>query len=214
MFWKSDGTLLRPVCGPCFLTASTAGPFGLCFHVSVQPHALPPSMGSRGRFGMVCSGTRPKKSPVSFQFCAFACNSHLPLLEPFLLFPFLKQFSTVPFKSYFLLEGFSLLSNSHKYFPSLTFICTYSRENVNPWPKKEGASFLFFFFFYWRIVDIQYYVSFRVTAEWFGHSNMYVYIYILLKILFHYSLLKDTEYSSLWNIHHKYRLYHLMTLMN
>ena len=55
----------------------------------------------------------------------------------------------------------------------------------------------FICFFYWSIVDLQYCVSFRLTAEWFGYIYIYIYIYIFLfLILFHYRLLQDIEFNS------------------
>ena len=46
--------------------------------------------------------------------------------------------------------------------------------------------------FYCSIADLQCCVSFWCRAKWFS------YIYILFQILFHYSLLQDIEYSSLY----------------
>ena len=43
--------------------------------------------------------------------------------------------------------------------------------------------------FYWSIVDLQYYVSFRCTTKWFS--------YILFQIIFHNMFLQDFEYNSL-----------------
>ena len=50
---------------------------------------------------------------------------------------------------------------------------------------------VFIYLFYWSIVDLQYCVNFRRTAEWFSH------IYIHCWIIFHYILLQDIEYSSM-----------------
>ena len=55
---------------------------------------------------------------------------------------------------------------------------------------------LFDFSFYWSIVDLQCFVSFRGIAQWFS----YRYTYGLFQILFPYRLSQDTEYSSLCNI--------------
>ena len=55
---------------------------------------------------------------------------------------------------------------------------------------------LFDFSFYWRIVDLQCFVSFRGIAQWFS----YRYTYGLFQILFPDRLSQDTEYSSLCNI--------------
>ena len=44
----------------------------------------------------------------------------------------------------------------------------------------------------WSTVDLQCCVSFKCTAKWFS------YTYILFQIIFHYRLLQDTEYSSLY----------------
>ena len=43
------------------------------------------------------------------------------------------------------------------------------------------------------VIDLQYCASFRYTAKWFS----YTYICIFFFLFFHYSLLPDTEYSSL-----------------
>ena len=37
---------------------------------------------------------------------------------------------------------------------------------------------------------------FSSTAKWFSYTHIYMYIYILFQILFHYMLLQDIEYSS------------------
>ena len=65
----------------------------------------------------------------------------------------------------------------------------------SPAPWAELGSFISFFlsfFIYWSIVDLQYCVGFRCTAKWFS------YIYIFFQIIFHYKLLQDIEYSSLY----------------
>ena len=54
----------------------------------------------------------------------------------------------------------------------------------------------FFFFFNWRIADLQSCVSFRHTPKWFS----YTYTSILFQILFRYRLLQDTECSSLLSL--------------
>ena len=48
---------------------------------------------------------------------------------------------------------------------------------------------------YTHIVDVQCCFSFRCTAKWFSYT--YIYICFLSKILFHYNLSQDIEYSSL-----------------
>ena len=53
-------------------------------------------------------------------------------------------------------------------------------------------SFYFYFIFpllifYWSIVDLQHYISFRCTAQWFSFT--YVYISILFQFLFPHRLL-------------------------
>ena len=48
-------------------------------------------------------------------------------------------------------------------------------------------------FFNWSIADLQCFVSFRCTTEWFSC----VYIYILSQINFFYRLLQNIDYSSL-----------------
>ena len=52
---------------------------------------------------------------------------------------------------------------------------------------------LFLNLFYWSMVDLQCFVTFRCEAQWFS----YTYISILFHIPFCYGLLHDTEYSSL-----------------
>ena len=49
------------------------------------------------------------------------------------------------------------------------------------------------FLFFLSIVDLQYCVSFRCTAKWF--SSAYPFFF---QILFHYRVLQDIEYSSLF----------------
>ena len=56
------------------------------------------------------------------------------------------------------------------------------------------------FFFHWSIINLQCCVSFWCTANWFNYTYIQLYMYtyfFLFHILFHYSLLQDTEYSSL-----------------
>ena len=59
--------------------------------------------------------------------------------------------------------------------------------------STRTSHILFSNLFYWRIVDLQCYVSFRCRANWFS----YKYIYIVFHILFYYGLSQEIEYSSL-----------------
>ena len=47
--------------------------------------------------------------------------------------------------------------------------------------------------FYWSVVDLQHCVSFRYIAEWFSYTHLFIF-----QIIFHYMLLWEFEYSSLW----------------
>ena len=54
--------------------------------------------------------------------------------------------------------------------------------------------------FFWNIVDLQCYISFRYTEKWLSYTYMCIYIYIytfFFYFLFHNRLLQDIEYSSL-----------------
>lgn len=66
----------------------------------------------------------------------------------------------------------------------------YVKKGKKEW-ENEGT-FSFFFNLYWNIVDLRC-VSFRCQER---DSMIHMYIHILLKILFHYMLLQDIEYSS------------------
>ena len=52
-------------------------------------------------------------------------------------------------------------------------------------------------FFCWRIVYLQYCVSFRRTAKWFIYTHTRI-VSLLFQVLSRYRLLQDTEYSSLY----------------
>ena len=65
--------------------------------------------------------------------------------------------------------------------------------------KLQQAKFIFFcicfndlLLFIGSIIDLQCCVSFRCTAKWFSCLNH------IIQIIFHYRLLQDTEYSSLY----------------
>ena len=73
--------------------------------------------------------------------------------------------------------------------------------------------FSFFFFLNWSIVNLQYCVSFKCPAV----HRLYIYLGIYLYtfwIPFHYSLLQDTEYSSLCYTVNPCCLYYLIFTMN
>ena len=64
--------------------------------------------------------------------------------------------------------------------------------------RKEKTCFIRWYFYNWHFIFLLMYswytmMCFWYTAKWFK----YTCVFILFHILFHYSLLQDTEYSSL-----------------
>ena len=94
----------------------------------------------------------------------------------------------------------------------LWFACSYALSifilsSMHFFPYRFVASLyiIYLFIFNWSIVDLQCYVTFRCTAQWFSFTYIYIYIYkiyiyiiyIYIQILFPYKLLQNIEHSSL-----------------
>ena len=126
----------------------------LCFHVAVQFHSGLPSRCSRYPTGQVCWALPPMKS----------YSASVPLRVIFTKSDFYSQFniSSSSFSCYILSQSSSNPISFLKISPctsthadvSRLWTCIYSRENINPWPKKEGAPFFWLVLFYWSIVDL------------------------------------------------------------
>ena len=62
--------------------------------------------------------------------------------------------------------------------PSITSINLVLTTNL--WTEQHFffcLFILFYNFFYWCIVDLQYYVSFSYTAQWFSYTHIFFFIY-------------------------------------
>ena len=172
---------------------------------SCVPLPVPPS--TPAHFGQLRCGCRPVPGSLEDASVSPACPAHCAQLSSLILCPHLilsppphlspLSFSPSPV---FLLTPTSRHPRLDSSSMKVLFTCQASLS-------KHSAHGVFCLVgFYSSIVDLQYCISVRYASTWFRYICVCVYIYIFcmclcypfFKILSHYRLLQDAQYSSLW----------------